>query len=97
MFAPLYLKLRSSSKTREDSQDTKAAKIADILKPHRIEKMERDTLIRLLLKLNRDLSDLVFIKPLHVKIMFDTPDHPKCENSRDIIVTDSIIDINVSL
>ncbi|XP_074317246.1 uncharacterized protein LOC141653394 isoform X2 [Silene latifolia] len=95
--APLYLKLRSSCKTHGKSRDMKAAEIADILKPQRNGRLERDTFIRLLLKMNRDLGDLVFIKPLHVKMTFDTPNLPKTENSRDIILTDATVDVNVVL
>ncbi|KAL9235680.1 hypothetical protein vseg_010421 [Gypsophila vaccaria] len=95
--APLYLRLCSSPNPCEDTQDLKAAKIADILKPDRSGRLTRDTLVRLLLNLNRDLGDLVFIKPLHVKMTFNILNHPKSVNSRDIILTDSKLDVNVSL
>ncbi|KAH9607638.1 hypothetical protein KSS87_014160, partial [Heliosperma pusillum] len=95
--APLYLKLRSSCKTGGKSQDMKAAEIADILKPHRNGRLKRDTFIRLLLKMNRDLGDLVFIKPLHVKMTFNTLNHPKTENARDIILTNATVDVNIVL
>ncbi|KAK9733852.1 hypothetical protein RND81_04G096900 [Saponaria officinalis] len=95
--AHLYLKLQSSSNTCEDTQDSKAAKIAYILNPDGSGRLKRDTLIRSLLKLNRDLGDLVFMKPLHVKMIFNTLKYPKPKNLRDFILTDANVVVNVSL
>ena len=59
--------------------------------------MERDACIRYLLKANRDLRDLIFMKPLQVRIKIDSFDHPKADNSRDIVFTESSIEVNLSL
>lgn len=43
------------------------------------------------------MRDSVFLKPMHVRVRFDTMDHPKGDNSRDVILTDSSAQVNVSL
>lgn len=99
VYAALYLKLRKPE-LLEDNQEKCAASIADILNSERSGKMgrdERDSFIQFLLKSNRYLRDLIFMKPLHVRIKLDTLDHPKAANGKDIILTDSNIEVNVSL
>ncbi|XP_010684919.2 uncharacterized protein LOC104899426 isoform X1 [Beta vulgaris subsp. vulgaris] len=96
VLAPLYLKLHSSTKTCKDTQE-KAGIIAEILKPDRMGRSARDAFIRSLLNLNRDLGELVFLKPLCIKLRFEIINPPKAENSRDIILTDSTIDAYVTL
>lgn len=39
----------------------------------------------------------VFLRPLHVKLKINSLDHPKADNSKDIILTESAIQVNVSL
>ncbi|KAE8022918.1 hypothetical protein FH972_008679 [Carpinus fangiana] len=95
--AVLYLKLRRTPDKGEDNQEKYAARIVDIMNQERTERMGSDSCINFLLKSNRDLRDLIFIRPLHVRIKFSTPDHPKAENSKDIILTDESIEVNVSL
>uniref|UniRef100_A0A5B7C0G5 NHL repeat-containing protein 2 n=1 Tax=Davidia involucrata TaxID=16924 RepID=A0A5B7C0G5_DAVIN len=98
IYAALYLKLKRNPNSPEDPQGKNAARIADILNPKRSDRMGlRDPCIQSVLKLNRDLGDLVFMKPLHVRLKFDCRDHPKADNSKDIILTDSSIEVNVSL
>lgn len=93
--AVLYLKLRKKPDLEEDNQEKYAARIVDILKPERTVRTGGECIH--LLKSNKDLRDLIFMKPLHVRIKFDSPDHPKADNSKDIILTDSSIEVNVSL
>lgn len=95
--AALYLKLRRHLDLEEGGQQKYAARIADILNPGRGEGLEKDSCIQLLLKSNCNLRDLIFVKPLHLRINLDTLDHPKADNSKDIILTDSAIEVNVSL
>jgi hypothetical protein len=95
--AVLYLKLRRTPDKGEDNQEKYAARIVDIMNQEKTERMGRDSCINFLLKSNRDLRDLIFIRPLHVRIKFSTPDHPKADNSKDIILTDESIEVNVSL
>jgi len=94
--AVLYLKLRKNPDLEEDNQEKYAARIVDILKPERTVRTGGESCIHLL-KSNKDLRDLIFMKPLHVRIKFDCPDHPKADNSKDIILTDSSVEVNVSL
>ncbi|XP_057534951.1 uncharacterized protein LOC130813203 isoform X2 [Amaranthus tricolor] len=94
ILAPLYLKIRNSLKTCKENQE-KAAIIAEILKPDR--RSARHALVRSLLSLKRDLGEVVFIKPLFVKLKFEILNPPNAQNSRDIILTDSAVDVNVSL
>nr|XP_011458192.1 PREDICTED: uncharacterized protein LOC101310290 [Fragaria vesca subsp. vesca] len=96
VYAALYLKLRKQE-LLEDNQEKYAARIADILNSERSGKMGRDSFIQFLLKSNRDLRDLIFMKPLHVRVKLDCLDHPKAANGKDIILTDSNIEVNVSL
>jgi hypothetical protein len=93
--AVLYLKHRKKPYLGEDNQEKFAARIVD-MNPERTGRTARDLCIHML-KSNRDLRDLIFIKPLHVRIKFDTLDHPKADNSKDIILTDSSVEVNVSL
>lgn len=96
ILAPLYLKLQSSLMTCKHNQE-KATAIAEILKPDKTGRTTRNAFVLSLLNLNRDLGDLVFVKPLRIKLRFEIVNPPKSENSRDIILTDSSIDVNVSL
>ncbi|XP_059446321.1 uncharacterized protein LOC132177862 isoform X2 [Corylus avellana] len=95
--AVLHLKLRRTPDKGEDNQEKYAARIVDIMNQERTERVGRDSCIHFLLKSNRDLRDLIFIRPLHVRIKFSTPDHPKADSSKDIILTDDSIEVNVSL
>lgn len=94
--AALYLKLRRKPDLQEDNQETYAARIFDILYPERTGRTESDSFIHFLLKSNGDLRDLIFTKSLHVRIKLDTLDHPKALNGKDIILTDSSVEVNVS-
>ena len=97
IYAALYLKSRRHPESQEDSQEKNAARIADILNPAKKGEIGRDSCIQLLLKSNADLRDLVFMKPLHVRIKMDCLDHPKSENGKDIILTNDSIKVNVTL
>ncbi|XP_052171268.1 uncharacterized protein LOC127787329 isoform X2 [Diospyros lotus] len=97
VFASLYLRLKKSSDSSDDSKEKKAARIAEILNPKGTERMGRDPIIQLLMKSNRNLEEIIFMKPLHVRLKFDCRDHPKADNSKDIILTDSSVEVNVSL
>ena len=68
VYAALYLKLRRKKELLEDNQEIYAAKIADILHSEKSGKIGRDSCIQFLLKSNRDLRDLIFIKPIHVRL-----------------------------
>ena len=63
----------------------------------RFGKRERDLWNEYLLQSEGDLRDLIFMKPLHIRIRLNSLDHPKAENGRDIILTDSSIKVDVVL
>ncbi|KAI8012820.1 hypothetical protein LOK49_LG05G01753 [Camellia lanceoleosa] len=99
VYAALYLKLKRNPNSRKESMEKKAARIADILNPQRAETMGKDPCIEFLMKSERDpMGELVFMKPLCVRLKFDCGDHPKAaDNSKEIILTDSSFEVNVSL
>ncbi|KAI4354408.1 hypothetical protein L6164_003270 [Bauhinia variegata] len=97
IYAVMYLKLRKDPNSKEHSQENHAARMLDIVSSRRCGKTERDLWKALLLKSKGDLRDLIFMKLLHIRIKLNCPDHPKAENGRDIILTDSSIEVNVSL
>ncbi|CAL1355688.1 unnamed protein product [Linum trigynum] len=99
IYAPLYLRLRKDANVdEEDNQDKHAARIADILKWGSQGLTTRDSCIQLLSRSGKDLRDLVFVKPLHVRIRIECPNHPKApDNTKDIILTNSTVDVHVSL
>ncbi|KAL3517787.1 hypothetical protein ACH5RR_020376 [Cinchona calisaya] len=95
IYAPLYLRLTRSSSSRTDDRVENAARIADILDPLR--RPSRDSVIQFLLSSKRDLEKLVFVKPLHVRLKFESADHPKADNSKGVVLTDSSVEVNVAL
>lgn len=80
-----------------DSREKMAETMVDFLKPERHGRMRRDTCIQYLLKVRRDLEDLIFVTPLRVRIKLDILNHPKADNSKDFVLTDSAIKVNISL
>ncbi|MBA0715359.1 hypothetical protein Golax_014260 [Gossypium laxum] len=98
IYAALYLKLRRNHALQDDNDQEKfAARIANILNPKENERFDGKSCTKFLLKSNRDLRDLFFIKPLHVRIKLNSQDHQKADNSKDIVLTDSSLNIDVSL
>lgn len=98
VYAALYLRLARNEETESASQEEQASRIAEILKPVRnMTTMDEDLFVKLLLKSKREVRDIVFLKPIHVRIRLDSMDHPKADNSRDVILTDSSVEVDVSL
>nr|GMC77855.1 uncharacterized protein LOC109190975 isoform X1 [Ipomoea batatas] len=94
--AALYLKLRKTADTDMDSREQKAAKIANSLDPTR--RVSKDLLVSYLLASKRDLEGLIVTRPLQVRLKFECPNHPTLEdNSKEIIITNSSINVSVSL
>lgn len=98
VYAALYLRLAKNEETESASQEELVSRIADILKPARnMTTMNEDLFVKLLSKSKREVRDIVFWKPMHVRIRLDSMDHPKADNSRDVILTDSSAQVDVSL
>ncbi|KAG8389096.1 hypothetical protein BUALT_Bualt02G0193700 [Buddleja alternifolia] len=95
IYAAHYLRLKKNTVSHDDSQEKKASMIADILDPKR--KFRKDLLIKLMMMSNRDLEELIFMRPLHARVKFNTRDHPKADNSKDIILTDSSVKVHITL
>ncbi|CAA7017137.1 unnamed protein product [Microthlaspi erraticum] len=98
VYAALYLRLAKNEETESASQEELARRVAEILKPTRnMTTMNEDLFVEVLLKSKRQVRDIVFVKPMHVRIKLDSKDHPKADNSRDVILTDSSAQVDVSL
>ncbi|KAK2411614.1 haloacid dehalogenase hydrolase family protein [Trifolium repens] len=97
IFAALYCKLKKIPNTNDGNQEKYAARILDFLSSKRSGKSERDSWNAFLLQSKGDLRDLIFTKLLHARVRLNTFDHPKAENQRDFILTDSSIKVNVLL
>ncbi|KAK3407568.1 uncharacterized protein LOC104430260 isoform X1 [Eucalyptus grandis] len=97
VYAALYLRLRRNLNVLEDDREIYAGVLSDLLVPKSSGKRGRDLCREILLKSTTDLRELVFVKPLNVRIKFDTLNHPKADNSRDIILTESSIEVSASL
>ncbi|KAL2325068.1 hypothetical protein Fmac_024126 [Flemingia macrophylla] len=97
IYAVLYCKLRRVPNLNEGNREEHAARILDILSYKRSGKIERDLWNAFLLQAKGDLRDLTFMKPLHFRIRLNSLDHPKADNGRDIILTDSSVKLDVLL
>ncbi|OIW01028.1 hypothetical protein TanjilG_14211 [Lupinus angustifolius] len=93
IYAALHCKLAQNS--NEGSREKHAARLLDILSSKQCGKTERDLWNAFLLQSKGDLRDLIFTKPLHIRIRLATLDQLKEDNGRDIIVTNSSINVNV--
>ncbi|KAE9611094.1 hypothetical protein Lal_00016217 [Lupinus albus] len=93
IYAVLHCKLTQNSKGC--SREKHAARVLDILSSKQCGKTERDLWNAFLMQSKGDLRDLIFMKPLHIRIRLATLDQLKEDNGRDIIVTNSLIDVNV--
>ena len=97
MYAALYLRLRRNQDSEGNGEKHRATRIADFLYPESRGKMIKENCIQFLINSKRDLRELIFVKPLHVRIKLDSSGHPKAENSKSIILTKSKVEVNVSL
>ncbi|XP_058101541.1 uncharacterized protein LOC131245837 isoform X2 [Magnolia sinica] len=97
--AVLYLKLNDMHGSHRDQEDMRTAEmVLDISNHDRSLKWGGDACAQLLLESHHDLRDLVFAKPLHLRIRFECGDHPTSDNStKEIVFTDSSIVVNVTL
>ncbi|OVA01596.1 hypothetical protein BVC80_9073g27 [Macleaya cordata] len=98
IYAVLYLKLNRNWNYRGNPQEQKAKRIVEILNHHQgTGKLGKDACIKLMLESKRDMGEVIFMKPLHLRIGLECQDHPKADTSKEIILTDSMIEVNVSL
>ncbi|XP_011080183.1 uncharacterized protein LOC105163513 isoform X2 [Sesamum indicum] len=95
IYAALYLRLKKSSNPHLDTRESKAARIAEILEPKR--KSKKDLFVKLMMMSDRDIEELIFMRPLHVRLKFNCRDHPKADNTKGVILTDSSVKVHVTL
>lgn len=95
IYAALYLRLKKNSDSEGESRGIKAARIADILEPNR--KSKRDLLVKVLMMSEREVEDVIFMRPLHVKLKFNCDNHPKASHSKEVILTRSSVEVHVTL
>ncbi|URD74888.1 hypothetical protein MUK42_24900 [Musa troglodytarum] len=62
-----------------------------------VRKLEEDASIRLLSKTFEDVEDMIFMKPLHIRLRFKCGDHPTGKTTKETICTDSTIKVPISL
>ncbi|GER50436.1 NHL domain-containing protein, partial [Striga asiatica] len=96
IYAAVYLRLKKESNKQVNSRENKASRIADILDTKK--KFKRDLLIeQLMLMSDRDLEELIFMRPLHVRFKFNCRDHPKSDqNTKGVVLTDSLVEVHVT-
>nr|XP_009782935.1 PREDICTED: uncharacterized protein LOC104231616 isoform X2 [Nicotiana sylvestris] len=94
--AAAYLRLKKDTDVCSESRQRKAARIADLLNQGRT-RVSRDVIVQFLLTSKRDLEEVIITRPIQVRLKFDCPNHPKADNSKDIILTDTSLNVNVTL
>ncbi|PWA79453.1 NHL domain-containing protein [Artemisia annua] len=95
--AALYLRIKKLQNQKDDSKKLQATRLASLLNPSGIDKVKTDACAQILLTSEKTPEEFVFLRPLHVRLKINSRDHPKAENSKDIILTESSIEVNVSL
>lgn len=91
----LYLKVRKTQDNGEEQMNI-VTTILDYQK-HEDRKLEEDACTQLLLKTCGDLQDVIFMKPLHLRVSLECGDHPAAETKNETILTDSTVRVDISL
>ncbi|KAL5711758.1 hypothetical protein ACHQM5_014003 [Ranunculus cassubicifolius] len=92
IYAVLYLRIKKD----RISEDENVKRILNIGNPKN-KKPGTDACMQLMIDRNTDLGEVVFMKPLHLRLEFDCLDHPKADKANEVVLTDSTIEVNVSL
>lgn len=92
--AAFYLQLHDTCKHGLTTDVRKAEKILGISNHENSERCEAS--ISLLLESYKDLSNVVFMRPLHLRIRLDCHDD-SADKLSEVVKTDSTIEIHVSL
>ncbi|RRT53127.1 hypothetical protein B296_00048243 [Ensete ventricosum] len=93
--AVVYLKPKKTQGSTEE-WSLPATMLLDYDK-HEFRKLEEDASIRLLSKTFEDVEDMIFMKPLHIRLRFECADHPAGKTIKETICTDSTIKVAISL
>lgn len=97
IYTLLYLKLNEAYSSCHGQDRRAAEKVLDISDHDKNGKQGVNACIELLLESCRNLREVVFMKPLHLRIRLECGDHPVLTTSKEIVSTHSSIDVNVSL
>ncbi|PIA40172.1 hypothetical protein AQUCO_02500104v1 [Aquilegia coerulea] len=96
IYGVLYLKLKKDLIYRENRWDENMKRILNIIN-YKSEQPGTHACLQLMLEANRDIGDIVFMKPLHLRLKFDCQDHPKGDKANEVVLTDSTIEVNAAL
>lgn len=95
IYAVFYLKLDDDSREQRSARHAKT--VLDIVEGEGTGS-EDEACAHLFLESCRDLREIIFMKPLHLKISLDCGDYPSTPNpSKEVVSTDTALHINVSL
>nr|XP_043621653.1 uncharacterized protein LOC122593323 [Erigeron canadensis] len=95
--AALYLRIKRHQNQTDDSKKQQAARLAEILNSGGKDNSQKDVCAEIISKSEIAPEEFTFLRPLHVRLKINSRDHPKAENSKDIILTESSVEVNVSL
>ncbi|XP_024966615.1 uncharacterized protein LOC112506647 isoform X3 [Cynara cardunculus var. scolymus] len=91
--AALYLRIKNGS---DESKQQQVGRLVDALNPSGNSKAQTDACAQIVSRSEKNPEDLIFVRPLHVRLKINSLDHPKADNSKDIILTESSIQVHVS-
>ncbi|KAD3068506.1 hypothetical protein E3N88_36386 [Mikania micrantha] len=92
--AALYLRIQNKTNNSKMQQLTRLVSNSN---PSSKDSFQTEACARILSTSNKTPEELVFLRPLHVRLKINSRDHPKAENSKDIILTESFVEVNVLL
>lgn len=95
--AALYLKLKPNPELQEGDREKQVARLAELLVPGESGNAGRSFCHHILSNMKSDLRNLVFVKPLQVRIQIDSKEHPKAENTKEVVLTESTVEVDVFL
>lgn len=92
--AVLYLRLSKTDGSEDQTLD--AMRLLN-LHEGKQRNPEENASVHLLLETGGDLHDCIFMAPLHLRIRLECEDHPPATTKKEIILTDTSLEVNVSL
>ncbi|KAK1420599.1 hypothetical protein QVD17_22318 [Tagetes erecta] len=92
--AALYLRIQNST---SNSKKQQLARLLHISNLGEKDSFQTEACVQILSTSKKTPEEFVFLRPLHVRLKINSLDHPKAENSKDIILTDSFVQVDVSL
>ncbi|KAJ0796600.1 putative transcription factor WD40-like family [Helianthus annuus] len=92
--AALYLRIKNETNASKEQQ---LARLINVSNPSGKDKSQTEACAQILSTSKKTPEEFVFLRPLHVRLKINSLNHPKAENSKDIILTESFVEVNVSL